>query len=145
MMAPPTERVFVIDLKEVRERFLRIPPEVRRPEIVIPGDYEDGEVLDMELHSLLPYMTEKAHAGDSVHRYTEDFFDNFEEPLDPETKITSEVRRLLNRYLECINDLAEHLWWEFVSHGVYDQDGKLVGEFDKIIQDNLLILRRNKN
>lgn len=133
---------YVVDLQTVRTEFESIPPEIRRPSIVVSDEYHDDETFDMEIQSILCYLKDRRFAGEMLSRYTQDIIDNFEvnvEDYPMENKLTI---GMAVEYARIVTQLGENLWRFFIDNELYNHDEKLIGEYVKFADGRWLVLRR---
>lgn len=135
---------YVLDLGEVRTEFEKMPPEVRRPEVVMADEYHDSEVFDMEVQTILPYLEDKRFAGEMLSRYTQDIIANFEQGLEEHPEELLSSIHIAVQYARGITQLGEKLWEFFKENQLYDEREKLIGQYQQLAQGRWLVIRREQ-
>lgn len=143
MTMPPKDKVYVVDLKDVREQYFKIAPEVRGTSAMVPEEYSGQETFIMEIECLLGQMKYEHDSGHVVYSYADKLLEDYEEYF--KEGLTGyplkSVMSAMTKYTNFLRGFAEQLWESLREQGAY-ADGVLAGEFDMVIQDNLLLLRK---
>jgi hypothetical protein len=142
MTEPVKTTHFVVDLLPIRNAYLAIAPEIRRPEVAVNDAYKDAEVFDMEVCSLVDFTKSRFFAGEHISRYAENIIDNFENNLEDDPLFLRSTISAVVRYANCVTDLGESLWQYFKDNDLYNRDGALVGEFENLVDQRWLVLRK---
>jgi len=141
MNNPPKDKVYIVDLKEIREKYFNQVPEVRRTCVMIPPEYDEQETFTMEVECLLGNMKFEHSSGHVVHAYADKLLDDYAEYFKTEGLELKSIMSAMTKYTDFLREFAEVLWESLREQGAYC-NGLLAGEYDTVIQENLLLLRR---
>lgn len=141
MNNPPKDKVYIVDLTDIREKYFTQVPEVRRTVAMIPPEYNDQETFEMEIECLLGNMKFEHSSGHVINAYADRLLDDYEAYFKTEGFELKSIMSAMTGYTDFLRTFAETLWESLREQGAYSK-GVLAGEYDAVIQDNLLLLRK---
>jgi hypothetical protein len=140
-MTPPVDKLYLVDLKDIREQYFKIIPEVRRTDVMFPPEYQEQEIFSMEIETLIANMRYEHSSGHVVYAYADKLLDDYQEYFKQEGFDSKVIMHAMTQYTDFLRNLAEALWTSLKEQGAY-LNGALAGEYDSVLQNHLLVLRR---
>jgi hypothetical protein len=144
----PEGKYYLVDAASAVEEYFRIPKEVRRTN-VDGSVFTDEDLLDVETTSLIACLDDRTLADKEILKHVESVLDDGKDinaelmrkfgRIDVGTEVLNTANQLC--HADAISRLGEHLLVLLSEAGAYNVDGSLAGEFVKIREDGLLILR----
>jgi hypothetical protein len=147
----PEGHYYLVDISEPLTRYMQNPKEVRMCAISDGDVYNDADMVDIELSSIIPCLDAEPVADREMKEHIEDLLDDGREQIAfmmRESGIDTETRTVLNTpeqlaHAKAIDELGKQLYEIFVEHKLYNENGRLLGEHCTLLQGGVLVLRES--
>lgn len=145
----PEGKYYLVDISEAVEDYMRIPSEVRMTALAESADFTEHDVLDIELSSLIPCLSDLDRSTDAIQKHINEELDHEKDMLS-DTLIqlgadmkSREVFNTANQlaHADALHQLGIRIFSTLKENSMYSEHGELMGEHCTLLRGGVLVLR----